>query len=128
MVPADLHVLELSGICPDPHIPRHPLTFYPFVLVIDTCKVTIGARTLVASNVSFFAGSHPLDPEVRNGTKGPEWGMEIEVGEDCWIGGNASILPGVKIGKGSVVGAASVVTKVRVLIGSLNRDVLMSMS
>ena len=82
----------------------------------------------MASNVSFFAGSHPLDPEVRNGTKGPEWGLEIEVGEDCWIGGNASILPGVKIGKGSVVGAASVVTKVRVLMGILDRDVLTSLS
>ena len=81
--------------------------------ILDTCKVSIGARTLLASNVSLFAGGHPLDPEVRNGTKGPEWGGEIVIEEDCWIGGNVSVLPGIKIGKGSVVGACSVVTKVR---------------
>lgn len=43
--------------------------------------------------------------------QGPEYGKEIHVGEDCWIGGNVVILPGVSIGRGSVVGAGSVVTK-----------------
>ena len=61
--------------------------------------------------MSLFSGTHPLDPDVRNGTNGPETGAEIHIGEDCWIGGNATILPGVRVGKGSVVGAASVVTK-----------------
>ena len=81
--------------------------------ILDTCKVSIGARSLLASNVSLFAGTHPLDPEVRDGTKGPELGAEIVVEEDCWLGGNVTVLPGVRIGRGSVVGAASVVTKVR---------------
>ena len=40
--------------------------------ILDTCRITIGARTLLASNVSLFSGTHPLDPEVRNGTNGPE--------------------------------------------------------
>jgi acetyltransferase-like isoleucine patch superfamily enzyme len=80
--------------------------------ILDTCKVKIGSRTLLASNVSLFSGTHPLDPEVRNGTQGPEEGAEIVIEEDCWIGGNVTILPGVTIGKGSTVGAASVVTKV----------------
>ena len=80
--------------------------------ILDTCKVTIGARTLLASNVSLFSGTHPLDPDVRNGTKGPELGGEIHIEEDCWIGGNVTVIPGVRIGKGSVVGAGSVVTKV----------------
>jgi acetyltransferase-like isoleucine patch superfamily enzyme len=48
---------------------------------------------------------------VRRGTRGPELGKEIRVGEDCWIGGNAMLLPGVTIGRGCVVGAGSVVTK-----------------
>jgi len=61
--------------------------------------------------VSFYSGTHPLDPAVRDGTRGPELGKEIHIGEDCWIAGNVSILPGITIGKGSVVGAGSVVTK-----------------
>ena len=78
---------------------------------LDTCLTTIGARTLVGPNVNFYSATHPLDPAVRNGTRGPEMGKEIHIGEDCWIGGNVCILPGVVIGKGSVVGAGSVVTK-----------------
>ncbi|KAI9826363.1 MAG: hypothetical protein M1832_000280 [Thelocarpon impressellum] len=78
---------------------------------IDTCRIRLGSRTLVAPNVSFYAGTHPLDPALRDGTRGPEFGKPIDVGEDCWIGGNVTILPGVTIGRGSVVGAGSVVTK-----------------
>lgn len=48
---------------------------------------------------------------MRNGTSGPELGKPIHIGEDCWIGGNVSIMPGVTIGKGCTVGAGSVVTK-----------------
>ena len=66
----------------------------------------------MASNVSLFSGTHPLDPDVRNGTQGPEMGAEIRIEEDCWLGGNVTVLPGVRIGRGSGVGAGSVVTKV----------------
>ncbi|KAI9815518.1 MAG: hypothetical protein M1827_002652 [Pycnora praestabilis] len=79
--------------------------------ILDTCLVSIGSRTLMGPNVSFYSATHPLDPELRNGTKGPELGKEIHVGEDVWIGGNVTILPGVNIGKGATVGAGSVVTK-----------------
>jgi acetyltransferase-like isoleucine patch superfamily enzyme len=68
---------------------------------LDTCLITIGDRTLVGPNVSFYSATHPIDPAVRNGLSGPELGKEIHVGEDCWIGGNVVILPGVTIGKGS---------------------------
>lgn len=68
---------------------------------LDTCLITIGDRTLVGPNVSFYSATHPLDPAVRNGMSGPELGKEIHVGSDCWIGGNVVILPGVTIGKGS---------------------------
>lgn len=80
---------------------------------VDGCVISIGSRTLVGPNVSFYTGSHPLDPELRNGTNGPEYGKEIHVGDDCWIGGNVILLPGVTLGYGVVVGAGSVVTKVR---------------
>ncbi|KAJ9194987.1 hypothetical protein DTO021D3_793 [Paecilomyces variotii] len=80
-------------------------------VIIDTCLVTIGSRTMFGPNVSLFSGTHPLDPALRNGTEGPELGKEIHIGEDCWIGGNVIILPGVTIGKGATIGAGSVVTK-----------------
>ena len=63
-------------------------------------------------NCSFYSGTHPLDPAVRNGTDGPELGKPIKIGDDCWLGGNVIVLPGVTIGKGCTIGAGSVVTKV----------------
>ncbi|KAL4807371.1 trimeric LpxA-like protein [Aspergillus unguis] len=85
-------------------------------VIIDTCLVTIGARTLFGPKVSLYSGTHPLDPDLRNGTSGPESGEEIHIGEDCWLAGGVSVLPGVTIGDGAVIGAGSVVTKVRLSI------------
>ncbi|KAJ5590251.1 hypothetical protein N7450_004223, partial [Penicillium hetheringtonii] len=78
---------------------------------IDSCPITVGARTLFGPNVNLFAGTHPLDPALRNGTEGPEMGKPISIGEDCWIGGNVIVLPGVTVGRGVTIGAGSVVTK-----------------
>ncbi|CAI4217914.1 unnamed protein product [Parascedosporium putredinis] len=78
---------------------------------LDTCTITVGDRTLIGPNCSFFSASHPQDPTLRNGTAGPESGKPIVIGADCWLGGNVIILPGVTIGRGSTVGAGSVVTK-----------------
>ncbi|KAI0384254.1 trimeric LpxA-like protein [Hypomontagnella monticulosa] len=80
--------------------------------IIDTCTVSIGSRTLIGPNVSLFSGTHPLDPDLRNGTNGPELGKPVIIGNDCWIAGNVIILPGVTVGDGCTVGAGSVVTKV----------------
>ncbi|KAK4146696.1 maltose O-acetyltransferase [Dichotomopilus funicola] len=78
---------------------------------IDTMPITIGARTLVGPNCSFYSGTHPTDSQLRNGMRGPESGKPITIGEDCWLGGNVTVLPGVTIGRGVTVGAGSVVTK-----------------
>lgn len=60
-----------------------------------------------------YAATHPIDPAIRQGTAGPELGGPIDIGDNCWFGGSITVLPNVKIGTGVVVGAGSVVTKVR---------------
>ena len=68
-------------------------------MILDTCQTTIGSRVLFGPNVSLYPATHPLDPAIRNGTKGPELGGPITIEDDCWIGGNATILPNVTVGK-----------------------------
>ncbi|KAK2778777.1 hypothetical protein FQN52_000188 [Onygenales sp. PD_12] len=87
-------------------------TFLNFnLLVLDTCLVTIGERVLFGPNVCIYGATHPMDPAIRMGLEGPEAGKEVHIEDDVWIGGSAIILAGVTVGKGSVVGAGSVVTK-----------------
>ncbi|KAF4763482.1 hypothetical protein HAV15_000283 [Penicillium sp. str.  len=87
-------------------------TFLNFNLrVLDTCLITIGERVLLGPDVSLYGATHPMDPAVRQGLKGPECGKEVHIEDDVWIGGSVIVLAGVRIGKGSTVGAGSVVTK-----------------
>ena len=80
-------------------------------MVLDTCKVTIGARVLIGPRVSIYTATHPVDPAIRQGIAGPELGKEVHIDDDCWIGGGVYVLAGVTIGRGVTVGAGSVVTK-----------------
>ena len=81
---------------------------YNFV-VLDVGKVRIGDNVQIAPNVSIYTASHPVHPETRN--TGYEFGIDITIGDNVWIGGSSTILPGVTIGNNSVIGAGSVVTK-----------------
>ncbi len=77
-------------------------------VVLDTMKITIGSNVLIGPGVHIYAASHPLDIETR---KTLENSKPVTIGDDCWIGGNVVICPGVSIGNGCVIGAGSVVTK-----------------
>jgi maltose O-acetyltransferase len=77
-------------------------------VVLDGSKVTIGSNVLFAPGVQLYTASHPLDVATR---RTHELAKPITIGDDCWIGGNAIICPGVNIGNGCVIGAGSVVTK-----------------
>lgn len=76
---------------------------------LDAAPITIGNNVLVAPRVCFYTAGHPIAPSVRN--TGLEFAAPITVEDDVWIGGNVTVLPGVTIGKGTIVAAGSVVTK-----------------
>ena len=71
--------------------------------------VTIGSRVMFGPFVSIFAATHEVGVQSRR--DGVEYASSVSIGDDCWIGGNVTIMPGVKIGKGCTIGAGSVVTK-----------------
>lgn len=77
-------------------------------VVLDVCRVTIGAFTLFGPGVQILTPLHPLDAKLR---RTHEYGKPIVIGEDVWVGGGALILAGVTIGDRTVIGAGSVVSR-----------------
>ena len=77
--------------------------------ILDNGRVTLGDNCMLAPNVSIYTAGHALYPDSR--AMGYEYGIEVTIGNNVWIGGNTVILPGVHIGDNVVVGAGSVVTK-----------------
>ena len=77
--------------------------------ILDVAKVIIGDNCLMAPNVSIYTAGHPIHPFSRNSLY--EYGKEITIGDNVWLGGNTVICPGVHIGDNVVIGAGSVVTK-----------------
>lgn len=76
---------------------------------LDVCPITIGDNALIGPNVQLLTPLHPL--EARERISGVEYGKPITIGDNVWIGGGATILPGVTLGDNVVVAAGSVVTK-----------------
>lgn len=77
--------------------------------ILDGAAVTFGDNVFIAPNCVFSTAGHPIDVEQRN--EGLEIALPITVGDNVWIGTNVSVLPGVKIGSNTVIGAGSVVNK-----------------
>jgi acetyltransferase-like isoleucine patch superfamily enzyme len=87
----------------------HLLPLMYSLRVHDSALVTIGSRVLIAPNVTIVTERHGV--EVQSRRDGIVYAQPVTIGDDCWIGVNATILPGVTIGKGSVIGAGAVVTR-----------------
>lgn len=76
--------------------------------ILDCNEVRIGDHVMVGPAVHIYTAAHHLQAEPRN--RGLEVARPIVIEDDVWIGGSAVLLPGVRIGRGAVVGAGSVVT------------------
>ncbi len=76
---------------------------------LDVCEIRIGDNAMIGPNCQLLTPLHPLDAEER--IAGLEYGAPITIGDNVWLGGGVTILPGVTLGDNVVVGAGSVVTK-----------------
>lgn len=68
--------------------------------------ITIGNNVALGPHVKVFAGGHDYNTVDLVDTAGP-----VVIHDLVWVGGNSTILPGVQIGEGAVIGAGSVVTR-----------------
>lgn len=78
-------------------------------VVLDEAYVTIGDDCFIGPNVSIYTACHSTDPVERNTRQ--EWARPVTIGNNCWLGGSVTILPGVTIGDNVTIGAGSVVVK-----------------
>lgn len=78
-------------------------------IFLDTNEINIGKHALIGPKSGLYGAIHPFDVEARN--EGIEKAKTINIGDGAWLGGKVTVVPGVSIGKHSVIGAGSVVTK-----------------
>ena len=71
--------------------------------------ITIGGNVMIASGVQVLASTHITTPGIAMNLQG-ERGIGINISDDVWIGANAIILDGVKIGTGAIISSGSVVS------------------
>ncbi len=84
---------------------------------LDNNKIVIGQNGLIGPYVQIYTAGHPLKAVDRI-VKTPEGTSRyktvtapVRIGDNVWIGGNTSIMPGIRIGNDVTIGAGSVVTK-----------------
>lgn len=90
------------------HVGKNFLTNYN-VTILDIAPVHIGDYVMIGPNTMICTVGHPMSPMGRRKHLGQA--KPITIGDDVWIGGGCTILPGVTIGNNVIVAAGAVVTK-----------------
>lgn len=90
---------------------------FNFTVQDDAC-VTIGDNCNFGPNVTIVTPLHPLVAGERRAVYDENgvprhmcYARPVHIGNDCWLGANVVVCPGVTIGDGCVIGAGSVVTR-----------------
>lgn len=73
--------------------------------------IELGSNVLIGNNVTISSGQHPIEGEFPTIFSRIVIPKKIIINDDVWIGAGAVIMPGITLGKGSVIGANAVVTK-----------------
>ena len=79
-----------------------------FIHIWGQGGVKIGDNTLVASHVAITSLTHDVESDLFSSSL---ISKPVTIGENVWIGSHATILPGIEIGDGAIIGAGAVVTK-----------------
>ena len=90
------------------HLGSHFFANFDCVM-LDGAPITIGDNVLLGPKIGLYTANHALDPRERD--DGACRARPITIGDDVWLGGNVTVLPGVTIGSGTVIGGGSVVTR-----------------
>lgn len=77
--------------------------------ILDIRKVTIGDNVMIGPGCLISTVNHPTSPMGRRKHLGIA--KPVTIGNDVWLGGNVTVLPGVTIGNNVIVAAGAVVTK-----------------
>jgi acetyltransferase-like isoleucine patch superfamily enzyme len=82
-----------------------------YVSIYGHGDVSIGKDCLIAMNTSILSSNHTIPPIGVHINSKPDIPLRTVIEDDVWIGANCVVLGGIKIERGAVIGAGSVVTK-----------------
>jgi acetyltransferase-like isoleucine patch superfamily enzyme len=82
----------------------------PHVVVYGHGGVEIGDNTLIAMHCRVLSSNHTIPAQGVDIRSQPDVLLPTRIGRDVWLGAGVTVLGGVTIGDGCIVGAASIVT------------------
>lgn len=77
--------------------------------LVDDTDIFVGNHVMFGPNVTIDTATHPVSPDLRK--RGAQYNKKVYIEENVWLGAGVIVLPGVRIGKNSVIGAGNLVTK-----------------